>query len=186
MNREVEIKVSIKNSIDQAIEILKQKGIELSLPKVQEDTVFCNYDGDYTDRHNQEGAMFFRIRKQDGGYIFTVKQPRLNSLDCIEHETKIEDPVAITKMLELLGYHQVDIFIKKERRKAKMGEYEICLDNVFDLGVFVELEKMTDGKDSEKIQDELYEYVKTLGLSISDRIFEGYDILMWKKEKDLE
>jgi len=182
MNREVEIKVSIKNSIDEVIEILKQKGIELSLPKVQEDTVFCNYDGDY--RKYPPGALFFRIRKQGDDFIFTMKSPQKNDADCIEHETKVEKPEEIIAMLKMLGYHFVNI-VKKERRKAKIGEYEICLDNVSDLGVFVELEKMTDGKDSEKVQDELYEYVKTLGLSISDRIFEGYDILTWKKENKI-
>ncbi len=182
MNREVEIKVSIEGNIDDVIHNLSQNGIVLGEPVIQEDSVFCNYEGDY--RKYPNGALFFRIRKQGDFHLFTMKSPQKNSSDCIEHETKVEKPEEIVSMLKMLGYHFVNT-VKKERRKAKTGDYEICLDNVSGLGVFVEVEKMTDGNDSEKVQEELFKFISAFGLKIKKQIFEGYDILMWKKENNI-
>jgi len=182
MNREIEVKISIGDSIEKAIEILSEKGIVLGGRVIQEDTVFCNYHGDY--RVYEPGTIYMRLRKQNGEYIFTAKQPQTTNLDCIEYETKVENPEAIRGILELSGYHEV-ITIKKERRKAKHNSYEICLDNVEGLDVFVEVEAITDGVDSEKTLEELYVFAQTLGLDIKERVMDGYDVLMWEKENGI-
>ena len=66
--------------------------------------------------------------------------------------------------------------VKKIRRKAKFGGYEICLDEVERLGAFVELEKLTDdGADAAKVTEELLKTLEGFGLSREDRETRGYD-----------
>jgi len=57
---------------------------------------------------------------------------------------------------------------------------EICLDEVENLGSFIEVEKMSDG-DSKQIQEELAEFLGLLGVSPKDRVTKGYNTLMLER-----
>jgi hypothetical protein len=50
------------------------------------------------------------------------------------------------------------------------------------LGEFIEVEKMTEEVDGEKIQEELFQFLETLGVSRSDRALHGYDVLLNQKK----
>jgi adenylate cyclase class 2 len=104
-------------------------------------------------------------------------------MDSIERETEITDPEEFKEALILMGYRKA-VEVRKVRVKTKYKNYEICLDNVEDLGYFVEVEKIVDTGDSELIQNELLEFLKTLGLNISERVFNGYDTLIYIKNKN--
>ena len=58
---------------------------------------------------------------------------------------------------------------------------EICLDEVKDLGNFIEVEKITD-EDPDKVQEELFRFLESVGVRREDRVVNGYDILMWRKQ----
>jgi len=79
----------------------------------------------------------------------------------------------------LLNYEQT-VEVHKKRIKTSYKDYEICLDEVAGLGSFIEVEKMSD-ENGEKVQKELFDFLKTLGVSKEDRVFNGYDTLIWLK-----
>jgi predicted adenylyl cyclase CyaB len=88
-------------------------------------------------------------------------------------------------MLELMGYRK-EVDFTKERRKTKYNKYNICLDTVPELGEYMEVETLLDEGDSEKHQLEMFEFVKTLGITDKDRTEHGYDTLVYLNRKGLK
>ena len=83
-------------------------------------------------------------------------------------------------MLKLLNWSPM-VEVKKVRRKGKLGEYEICLDQVEQLGTFIELEKMTsDDANPEDVREELFKELESLGLSRQDEETRGYDTQIYQ------
>jgi adenylate cyclase class 2 len=73
--------------------------------------------------------------------------------------------------------------VRKIRRKGKLREYEICLDQVEQLGTFVELEKLTDDDvNAEKVREELFNELESLGLSRGAEVTQGYDTQIYLQE----
>ena len=180
MRKEIEVKVKISN-----IEKIKQKLLELgcvfSEPIIQDDITFVDLDyGPYDEF--QSGKNILRIRKNNNKYLFTLKQPQKNELDVIERETEISDPDEFMEALFLMGYRKA-VEIHKTRVKTKYNDYEICLDEVEGLGSFIEVEKITDDVDGEEIQKQLFEFLIGLEVDPNDRILNGYDTLIYLKQK---
>lgn len=179
MRREIEVKARVSD-LTELTKKLEGLGVALSEPIVQNDETFVDQDyGDY-DKF-QPGKNILRIRESNGKFIFTLKQPQSNELDCFERETEIIDPKEFKEALLLMGYKPV-VEIHKVRRKAKYKDYEICLDDVKELGTFVEVEKITDDENADKIQDELFSFLETVGVSKDDRETQGYDTLVYLKQ----
>ena len=179
MRKEIEVKARVSD-LSELIKKLESLGVAFSEPITQNDETFVdeNY-GDY-DKF-QPGKNVLRIRENKGKFIFTLKQPQSNELDCFERETEITDPREFKEALLLMGYKPV-VEIHKIRRKAKYKDYEICLDDVKELGAFVEVEKITDNEDADKVQDELFNFLETLGVSKDNREIHGYDTLVYLKQ----
>lgn len=176
MKKEIEVKAKVED-----LGVLKKKieelGCTFSNPAEQKDTIFVNFDGDFTAF--MPGTNFLRIRETNSKIIFTLKQPQSNELDCIEKEIEVSDKVQLKEMLELMGYHEA-IQVHKIRTKTKFKDMEICLDEVKDLGTFVEVEKIVDG-DGETVQNELLNFLESLNVSKENRVTKGYDTLLYLK-----
>ena len=100
------------------------------------------------------------------------------SRDNHERETVVEDAKEVADMLERVGY-SLGVRIRKTRKTAKYNDLEICLDEVDDLGTFIEVEKLAnDEADVDAIQAELWNILSELGIDTKDRIHKGYDTLM--------
>ena len=67
--------------------------------------------------------------------------------------------------------------VTKVRQTTNVGEFEICIDEVEDLGSFIEIEKISD-EDSDAVRSELNDFLEILGVSASDEVHKGYDILI--------
>jgi adenylate cyclase class 2 len=80
-----------------------------------------------------------------------------------------------------MGYKMANRVVKN-RRKGMVGEYEICLDEVEDLGTFIEVEKMAE-EDIEQVRKELLDFTISLGVSLEDEVKRGYDILILEKQE---
>lgn len=178
MRREVEVKARVTN-----FEELKNKlvalGVSLSEPITQNDETFVDSNFGTYDQF-QPGKNILRIRESNGKYIFTLKQPRSNEMDCIERETVITDPQEFREALLLMGYKPA-VEIHKVRIKAKYKDYEICLDDVKELGSFVEVEKITEDENADEVQNELFSFLESLGVSKESRETHGYDTLVYLK-----
>lgn len=179
MKMEIEVKAKVRNP-DALASKLREIGCVLNEPVAQDD---CIYNKKGIDpRDHSHGTPVLRIREQKGRIVFTLKKNRSNDLDCIEKEIEITDKNTLEEIIELLDYEKT-VEVHKKRQRGKYGDYEICLDEVEGLGFFIEVEKMSD-EDGEKVQDELFNFLKKLGIEDEDRVFIGYDSLVWLKNNE--
>lgn len=171
--REIEVKARVKDKAA-LLENADRLGIHFGQPTVQDDTTY-----ETTLPKDDPGWNIFRIRKQAGKTILTMKYKASDrSRDNHERETVVGDAGQVADMLERVGYTQ-GVHIVKTRQTAKHNGMEVCLDEVKNLGTFVEAEKLTDEhSDVDQVQAELWELLVTLGVTPEDRTHLGYDLLM--------
>lgn len=177
--REIEVKAQVVD-FDSVRAALEQRAIQLSDPVTQHDVVWgkpgvTGYNGD----------PWLRLRTEsisgETRHIFTLKRSVTGQLDSIEHETEVADPSAIAAIALELGFVQY-VAITKTRQKAYLGDTELCLDSVENLGDYIEAEKLTEETaDFDEITDELWTLLEGLGVSRDDQVTDGYDTLMNKK-----
>jgi adenylate cyclase class 2 len=182
MRKEVEVKVKVSD-FGKVKQQLTEMGCVFSQQITQDDVTFVdsNY-GEYDEF--QPGKNILRLRKSDDKYIFTLKQPQRNEMDSIERESEISDPEEFEAALLLMGYRKV-VKIHKTRVKTKYKDCEICLDEVEGLGSFIEVEKIITGDgDAIEVQEQLFEFLITLGIDPKDQVFNGYDTLIYRKNKN--
>jgi len=180
--REIEVKASLSDArrVEQELQKL---GAIFSAPVKQIDTVYTKITGNVDEYLKND--HFVRIReKSDGRYIFTVKVPKAvrENLAKIEHETEVKDAKELEQCLFLMGYKLSNKVIKI-RRTTKVKDYEINIDNVDELGSFIEIEKMIENErvTDEEILGELKKFLFSLGVPPASEVRKGYDILMLEK-----
>lgn len=180
--REIEIKAKVP-SIAAVMRKLEDDRQSISDPVTQRDQVF-GLRGEAGDGDNH--APWLRIRtetKNDSTkYLFTLKKSVTNQLDSIEHETQVEDAVELEQIILYSGFEPYSD-LTKTRRKATIGDIEICIDQVDKLGDFVEAEKLTDDDaDYEAVVAELWGLLEDYGVSRANEVTDGYDVMMKKLE----
>lgn len=177
--KEIEVKAHLKNK-SEVLAKIAALGCILSEPVRQIDTVYTKIIGKVEEYLKND--HFVRIReKSDGRFIFTVKKPLSRAvLTKAEHETEIKNAAELEQALFLMVY-QVSNKVTKLRQTTKYGELEICIDEVEELGPFIEIEKMSDG-DIDLVRKELNEFLTTLGVSPADEVHKGYDIMAIEKQ----
>lgn len=171
--REIEVKAKVKDK-NSLLAKAKAMGIVFGEASLQDDTTY-----ETTTPYVDPSWNIFRIRKQSGKNILTMKyKASSRSRDNHERETVIEDAEEMADMLERLGYTH-GVRIRKHRQIAKHEGLELCIDEVDDLGTFVEVEKLAaDDADVDAIQETLWQLLLELGVEQEDRVHKGYDTLM--------
>ncbi|MBI2409694.1 class IV adenylate cyclase [Candidatus Kaiserbacteria bacterium] len=176
MKSEIEVKARVRDA-EAVVAKLADLGCALSEPITQDDFVYNKIGVDPKD--HSHGTPVLRIRVQGERTIFTLKKNRSNELDCIEKEIDVSDKDILADIFELLGYEKT-IEVHKMRRKGAINGYEVCLDEVRDLGTFIEVEKMSD-EDGAVVQKELFDFLAQFGIREEDRVLIGYDTQLWLK-----
>lgn len=180
--KEIEVKARMREP-EAVLNKLNGLGCKFSEPIKQDDIIFLSRD--ITEfPEDKRGINFLRIRDQDKKIIFTLKQPVTNELDCIEREVVVSDARQMKEILDYLGYQEV-VRISKVRKKCRYKEYEVCLDDVKELGEFIEVEKISR-EDGEEVQKEIVNFLLGLGVKEEDVIVKGYDTLMYNKKKKVK
>lgn len=172
--REIEVKVRLDDA-KAIVTKLTQMGASLSPKTKQHDVVYC-LPGSKT---GTPGLNWLRIRTEnDATSILTLKRSVTRELDSIEHETVVENEQEMNKILKYMGY-EVYSDLTKIRQKTKIGDIEICLDEVPGLGTFMEAEKLCpEDSDYDTVADELWELFSALGVTKQAEVTSGYDVLM--------
>jgi len=183
--REIEVKAQVRG-LDTIIDVLKAQGAEVSDPVTQHDVV---YGPAGVDGEGDNTAPWLRIRTETKGEAtttyFTLKKSITNQMDSIEHETVVEDAAELQQIILHLGF---ELFsdLTKTRQKSHINEIEICLDYVEGLGYFVEAERLTaDDVDYGEVVNGLWLLLESFGVSRSDEVTDGYDVLMNKHLREV-
>lgn len=185
---EIEVKAKLKDK-EKVLEYLKSNGAEFLGKKHQKDIAFWP-NGTTIENIHLLGVNYLRIREQKSEgvkkILFTLKQPQTNQLDCIEKELEIkEDGInELKSIILLLGFYEFST-IEKTRIIYKIKDIEICIDDIKDLGSYIELEKFGPADEAEKIQSELYNLLEILGIKKDDYEYNGYDVLVHKVKNNL-
>ena len=170
------IEVELKFPLDAApptAEDLSSRLVELGAaalpPRRQRD---CYYAHPQRDFAVTDEAL--RIRDDQGRIFLTYKGPLLDPLAKTrrELETGLESAEVAAEIFEMLGFRPVRV-VAKHRRPFHLTWQEVAveavIDEVDDLGTFVELETITDEAGHEAARDQLLALASNLGLEHGER-----------------
>ncbi len=137
----------------------------------QADTYYnsSSYDFERTDEA-------LRIRSQDSKYFLTYKGPKMDSISKTrkEFEVEIHDASIMGDILSSLGFSPVATIVKK-RKRYRIGDFFIALDNVRSLGDFIEVEiALRDSKNCEEKVESIFRFIDKLGINRESTIRESY------------
>lgn len=93
------------------------------------------------------------------------------------HETVVADRLQMHHAIIAMGFRPT-VRILKVRRTAAVGDLVLCVDEVDDVGVFLEVERLVpDGVPGEEVQAELTRFVASLEIK-AERSVQTYDSLV--------
>ena len=179
---EVEVKAHLRNR-KAVIKKLESFGCKFSEELHQVDHIFLPRDTPFPSPFK---TPVLRVRKSNDKYFFTLKISQSGRQDSLERELEIMDGERMMEIINLIGYEEF-IPVDKKRTKTKYKDMGIELDEVKELGEFIEVEKIvthTDPEDRKKIQKELSDFLETLGVVKEDLLVNAkYDIMLFEKQK---
>ncbi|MFW5920004.1 MAG: class IV adenylate cyclase [Halanaeroarchaeum sp.] len=170
-----EVEVKVRADHDRVEAALEESGAAHLETIRQADTY---YNAPHRDFAATDEALRVRRERRDGGVTakVTYKGPKIDgeSKTREEHETAVDDAVAIDEILNGLGFTPAAT-VEKERRRYDFDSYTVTLDTVTDLGDFVEIE--TDVEDEaavERAREDLQIALAALGLDPEESIRTSY------------
>lgn len=98
-----------------------------------------------------------------------------------EHETAVIDDDATAGILDGLGFEPAAT-VRKEREYFQLDGYTVTLDDVIDLGAFVEVEQETTEDNVERVRVGAADVLRALGLNPAEQIRTSYLGLLLSKD----
>lgn len=111
----------------------------------------------------EKDSQFFRIRQVEDTSVLTLKTIGKDTNSFQEFETLISDPYAVRSMLQSVGYHSL-VHLQKNRTIYRIDSYHICLDDLKDIGLFMEIEIVQSTRSSPDFSD----IIETISRALSD------------------
>ncbi len=174
---EVKAKITDKESLE---ENLADLGCIFSELLVQDDRVFLPNGIEFSNKTKEIPAV--RVRNSNGIITLTLKKRASgdNELINLEKEVVVSNQKEAIDLVELMGFHEV-VRVSKMRRECKYNQMTLCIDDVANLGNFIEVEKLSEDENMEEIQNDLFNFLQSLGIDSNDRVVKGYDTMMYEK-----
>jgi len=126
-----------------------------------------------------------RVRKINNYYKINFKQ-KLSYVKGVyakdEREFEVTDIKNFLNLIKDFGFRLWLIKEKYSESYEIKKNFHIELNNVKNLGWFVEIEYLTDKKNIEKARKKIQEIIKRLSLEKEEIIKEGYTKLLWNKK----
>jgi adenylate cyclase class 2 len=158
--KEIEIKAKIEEDLSN--KIIENNGVFLR-EVFQEDIYFNHPCRDF-----KESDEALRLRKEGNNFILTFKGRREEGKIKKREEIEAKVEESIIEILERLGFKKVCI-IRKKRKEFSLGNVKIFIDDVENLGKFIEIEGN---------EEKIFNIMKMLG--IKEYIKETYLELIMK------
>lgn len=174
MLNEIEVKYRVSDAAS-VVEALRRFQVTLDEAVIQDDQAYAPRTWSWGD--SKIGVAFARLRTQDGRHWFTVKRPIDTEQSCAEYETEVTDRSEMHAALQAMSYRPT-VRIRKRRRRCIHRGYELCLDEVEGVGVFLEVEARTSANRSpQEVRAELETFVASLGID-GEPARQTYDTLV--------
>ncbi len=187
--KEIEVLVELYTNIDDCKKILDKYefiGEKHTVDVYYYDPLRNNLKPDFNNQINE----CLRLRTKGKQYFITYKIDHFDNnakwLYSDEYETEVNDLNQIQKIVELLGLKKL-IVIDNKKTIYKSDIYEISLEEVEDLGNFMEVEFCTDEDvDIIRIKDEINKFIKGLNIKVSEELNIGKPEMMIKKSGGIQ
>lgn len=184
MNIEVEIKVKVDNLGEIKNKVSKIGKLIKAIKQIDEYYVPAHKNFFAQKPHPTE---YLRIRtnpdKVVWEYTRSINMKKDGDYDYAEeYETEILDAKELRKILKFLDFEKV-VTIEKEREYWMCGDIEVALDQIKDLGSFVEAEAKGDFKDDKEAKRGCIKFLESLGIKDVDKnqIKSGYPELYFER-----
>lgn len=126
------------------------------------------------------------IRNRDGKSILNYKHYYPEDADvkthCDEFELELQKPEQFGKIFVALEFRTLVTVDKEREVYTYKDEFELGVDDVKDLGKFIEIETMKDFGSVEAARKKLFDFAKILGVDTSKMDKRGYPFLLMKKK----
>ena len=127
------------------------------------------------DKDNQLSHCL-RLRSKNNDYYITYKDDIFDNgkwLYSNEYETKVESVEMLREIFKRLGLKKF-IEIDNEKEIYKSDKYEIAIENVKGLGIFMEVEYCTNKDvDITNIKKEIQDFIDSLNINVSEELNMG-------------
>ena len=126
-----------------------------------------------------------RLRKKDDKNYITYKVDKFDDnniwLYSDEYETEVEDFDKIQEIIKLLGLKEL-LTIHNKKSLYNTDKYEIALEEVKDLGTFLEVEYCTnEDVDVVLVKKDIQEFINNLNIEVSEELHMGKPEMMLNK-----
>lgn len=174
---ELEIRAKIANLDKLQEKLNKLEGIKKKSSSQREVDTYLKHGKD------DDRLLIFRIRRKKKKALLTLKTKSFSGDDILWRDIDIpfNEPDRLEDILMNSGYVYVTL-IDKIRDSFQYKDFEINIDNVRELGQFIEIEYLlSDETEKNGKLKEMKQILRDLGISNKDVIQKGYVPLMIEK-----
>lgn len=177
--------LEVKARIDDPAKLerrLKSLGAELI---AEEAHIDIYYDAPHRDFAGTDEALRVRRKVKPKECILTYKGPRLSRTVKTreEFEVTVDSPDSVQRILKKLGFTPA-ARVEKERRKYALGNLKVSVDQVKDLGAFIEVEAEADDlTDRERIEQEIFALLNQLNVPPANVVDKTYLEMLLEKRR---
>ena len=147
------------------------------------DTFFFTAPEGYKD-----ALKYLRVRHTERGdsvaYKLWYKDPETGkTTHCDEYETKVENGQVMLALFAQLGFTD-QTKIAKQRQTYLTDEFEIVIDQIEDVGYFVEVEVLHPKENVRESLADIHAFLKDISITRFRKIDRGYVSMAWNPEYD--
>lgn len=185
--QEVEAKYRLLNVEDVIVRIKELNISKVGESEYQKDIYYTSPFRDFLE--NEIVSEWLRIRETKDvctmNYKLWLPIGAKIQNQCKEFETEISDSYAMEQILSHLSFKEVAV-VEKERKSWKYEKVEISIDEVSELGSFIELEydEEVDESEIDGINKLFKEILSVLNAKVSERDRRGYAYAIIQKKKE--
>ena len=175
---EIEVKVAVSN-LESVKQMLIRMGGELIKKVKQVDIYFTHPCRDFAITDEA-----LRLRLEEDSATLTYKGPKIGLVgkSRIEIGVRVSNSKALIDILKALGFKPVFNVVKLREVYVLKNRYKVSLDDVEDLGFFVEVELIGSYERVREAETELLNLLKSLGIESPRPIRKSYlELLLAKK-----
>jgi len=183
--KEIEILVEVFTPKDTVLNIL-ERFENVGIKKVTDNYFFDPLRTDLKPNDKGNLTRCFRLRKKGEKQLLAYKIDHFDEKGIWtysdEHEVEVSSFEEALKIVEHLGLKPL-ITIENEKHTFITDKYEIVLEDVKNLGLFMEVENLDtdDERPVDVIKKEIWDFINNLGIKTSEECIYGKPELMLKK-----
>ena len=181
---EMEAKVPLLNKNETVINLTKA-GKQTEKDLRQNDTYYTPAHENFIEK--KPISEWLRLRQTEDEVTINYKNwsnnGKNNKISCKELEVGLDDFNGMKQIMEALDFKEI-IVVDKTRNSWEYNDIVISVDEVKNLGDFIELEFKTNLFDNEEESlNYILNAIRELNINVGDQIFAGYPQLVMEKNK---